>query len=156
MEGRLRHELRELAVGPQPIEHEEPPAGHGHVAEPVTRLVRPFRAGGVRHIDEHHLREIDDGILEQDCALQFADLEVQIGGSGFRILEVGLQLVELLQLFLTIDAGEPSGQVAGPADFVLDSRRRWVLAGLVQPIALQCRARSAAVSVHVGGVAGVT
>ena len=61
---RLRHELPHLAVGRKPLQHQQPPARHGHVAQAVARLVLPLRALRKRHVDEQHLVEVHDRVLE--------------------------------------------------------------------------------------------
>ncbi len=74
---RLRHELRELAVGRQPVEHQQPAAGHGHVAQAVPRLVRPLGALREGHVDQQDLVEIEHGIGQRDRSFHLADGKVE-------------------------------------------------------------------------------
>ena len=69
---------RELAVGREPVQDQQPPARHGHVAQAVARLVLPLRALREGHVHEQDLVEVDGGVLEHDAPLDLADLEVQL------------------------------------------------------------------------------
>ena len=77
---------RSWPSGRQAVEHQQPAAGHGHVAQPVPRLVPPFRALRERHVDQQQLVEIDRGIPQGDLPLDLADLEVELRvGAGERV-----------------------------------------------------------------------
>ena len=75
----LGHQLAEPAVGAQPFQHQQPPSGHGHVAEPVAGFVAPLAPLGKRHVDHQDPVEIDYRVGQGDPPLQPPHGQVEFG-----------------------------------------------------------------------------
>jgi len=125
----------------QTFQHQQPAARHGHVAQPMAGLVRPFGPGRKRHIDKQHAVEIHDGVFEHHSALDLPYAEIQggVGRGGFGRLR--LQRLQFLEFAGQIDGRvvlpDSRGELAGPLDFLANPLGRRVSAALVKPIALE-------------------
>ena len=129
-----------LPSGAEPVEHQQPAAGHGHVAQPVPRLVRPLGALREGHVDEERpCRSRAPGSGRRSRRFDLADLEVEAavraaaarpGCSRARRARPAPRRNRPAGL-----RRDPPGQVAGPADFAPDPLRRRAAVGLVQPVA---------------------
>ena len=96
----------------------------------------------VGHIDEEHLVEINDGILEHDRPLDLAHLEIECPVGNLERTGLPVQLVEMGQLLAEVAqagvvAGDSLGKLAGPLDLLLDAYWCRILVGLMQPVTLE-------------------
>ena len=90
----LRHQLAQMPVRRQPFQNQQPAAGNRHIAQSVSRLVRPFAPIGKRHVDKQDLVEVDSRVLERDVTFHFPHAEVQFCIRTLHLLGQLLQLNE--------------------------------------------------------------
>ena len=143
---RLRHELPQMTAGRQAVEHQQARTGHGHIAESVSRLMRPFTAIGKRHVDEQHLLKIQGGIQEHDPPLDFPHLVVDIRIGLRQLRRRLLQRLERRKLCLKLRlvgalSGQSFRQLVSPTDLVQDALASGITIHLMQPITPLCLAR---------------
>ena len=76
----LRHQPPHLAIQRQAIDHDQLPARHRHITEPVAGLVLPLGTGRKRHIDQQELGEIDHRIAQHQPAPDASHCQIQLAG----------------------------------------------------------------------------
>ena len=142
--GGLGHELGQPAGGRQPFEHQQPAAGHRHVAQPVPRLVAPLAPLRVRHIHQQDLLESKDRVRKQDRALDLPDLKVQLRAGLGKNLRLCFQVFQFGQRAGQTNraaghALNPRSQATRPDDFPANTVGRGISVRLEQPISPQRR-----------------
>ena len=145
--GFLRAQLPGWRAWVKPFQNQQPPTGHGSVAQPMDGLVLPLGPFGVRLVDAQQLREVQQRVLEHDPPFELADGQVslpdgcpaeRLSGDGGRTCSQGVEFRQIPGEVRSAGVpGQTSRQLTRPPNLLMDPLQERMSLGLKQPIRYQ-------------------